>query len=194
MDHNQDHFIIQQLAAGDEAAFTQIYNCYWERLFKFVIRILPDEDDAADVLQETFISFWELREKLQHVRSIKAYLFTMTRNHAFRRFQHRLRQSDYLEKWLASYSEADRYAEQALDTRDLAGAIDSEVDKLPEKMREIFIMSRKEHLSHKEIADRLRISDLTVKKQISNTLKQLRTKMDETYIPYLVFAVVCLLA
>ncbi len=74
-----------RLMAGDESAFSDLYRSYWEALFRYVIRILPDEDDVADVIQETFVTFWELRGKLGNIKSIKAYLFIMARNLAFRR-------------------------------------------------------------------------------------------------------------
>src|SRR5690606_40610265 len=57
---------------------------YWEALFRYVVRVLKDENDTADVLQDTFFKIWEQRERLQHVESVKAYLFTVARNGALR--------------------------------------------------------------------------------------------------------------
>lgn len=191
MDHSQDTLLLKQLAAGNDAAFTSIYNQYWEQIFKFIIRIVQDKDEAADVVQETFLAFWELRDKLERVNSIKSYLFVIARNRAFKRFQSSLRQTDYLESVIARYSEADDYVVQQLDSKDLSRLIDAEIEKLPQKMREIFILSRKEHLSYKEIAEKLHISDLTVKKQINNSLNYLRLRIDEEYIPYLSILLLC---
>lgn len=176
----------EKFEAHSEAAFSAVYDAYWERLFRYVIRILPDEDDVADIVQETFIAFWEARGRLGKVNSVKAYLFVIARNLAFQRFRVRLKQTDVENKLVDYYAKADESTLIAINTKELADLIDAEVDKLPERMREVFTLSRKEHLSYKEIAERLQISDQTVKKQINKSLKYLRLKIDEEYIPYLV--------
>ncbi|MFC6100015.1 RNA polymerase sigma factor [Olivibacter domesticus] len=181
----QDSECIRQLQEGNESAFTAIYEQYWASLFKYVIRILPEEDEVADVVQETFVTFWELRNRLAKVRSIKAYLFIMARNLAFRRFRENLRQETAGEHLVEFYANTEVSMELTIELKDLADLIDAEIGRLPEKMREVFVLSRKEHLSYQEIAERLEISDETVKKQISRALKYLRVRMDKSYIPYL---------
>lgn len=190
MTKEKDRIRLKQLMVADESAFSEIYREYWESLFKYVIRILPDEDDVADIVQETFITFWELRGNLEQVKSIKAYLFIMARNLAFRRFRHHLRQFEMENRLIAFYGKVDEGMEQDIDARALSSLIDAEIEKLPEKMRQVFVLSRKENLSYKEIAERLQISDQTVKKQISNSLKYLRLKIDDEYIPYLMLLLV----
>lgn len=180
-----DSECIRQLQEGNESAFTAIYEQYWATLFKYVIRILPEENEVADVVQETFVTFWELRNRLAKVRSIKAYLFIMARNLAFRRFRENLRQETAGEHLVEFYANTEVSMELTIELKDLADLIDAEIGRLPEKMREVFVLSRKEHLSYQEIAERLEISDETVKKQISRALKYLRVRMDKSYIPYL---------
>lgn len=175
----------QRRIVMDESLFSEVYNRYWERLFQYVIRILPNADETADVVQETFISFWELQEKSNEIKSIKAYLFIMARNLAFKRLRERIKQQTEIDRLVDHYCDAETANEQALHTKALASLIDNAIDKLPEKMRAVFVLSRKEHLSYREISDRLNISDQTVKKQISNALKHLKLEIDDEYIPYL---------
>ncbi len=176
----------EKFERNSEVAFSAVYDAYWERLFRYVIRILPDEQDVADVVQETFIAFWESMGGLGKVKSIKAYLFVIARNLAFQRFREQLKQTAVENKLVDYYARFDDSTLTAMHTKELSDLIDAEVEKLPERMREVFTLSRKEHLSYKEIAERLKISDQTVKKQISKSLKYLRLKIDEEYIPYLV--------
>lgn len=185
MSKNKDQIFADQFIAGDETVFSEIYDEYWESLFKYVIRILPDQDDVADIIQETFISFWELRANIHSIRSIKGYLFVLARNLAFKRFRETARKSEIENRLVEFYAEADLCNEQNFELKELSDLINAEIEKLPEKMKEVFVLSRKHHLSYKEIAERLNISDQTVKKQIYNSLKSLRTKMDDEYIPYL---------
>lgn len=194
MAKERDYDQLCLLKGGDEQAFAALYNEYWEALFRFVKRILSDQEEVADVLQETFVTFWELRNNLHRVRSIKAYLFIMARNFAFRRLREHLKRTEVVDRLVVFYGEPLNSSEENLDVKELANLIDAEIDKLPERMREVFLLSRKEHLSYKEIAEKLQISDLTVKKQINNALKSLRLKIDEAYIPYLVLLILIDLA
>lgn len=188
LDRNHDRSQSREVA--DEQLFSDIYDRYWERLFRYVIRILPDEDEAADVLQETFVTFWEMRNQLERVKSVKSYLFMMARNFAFKRFRERAKETDIVDRLVEHYGEADESMAESLYRKELNEWFDREMGRLPERMREVFVLSRKEHLSYKEIAERLNISDQTVKKQISKSLKLLRLKLDEEYIPYLMLLLV----
>ncbi|WP_257670068.1 RNA polymerase sigma factor [Parapedobacter tibetensis] len=185
MAKEKDRIRLNRLKVGDESVFSDIYDEYWESIFKYIIRILPDADDTADIVQETFVVFWELQGRLEGVRSIKAYLFIMARNLAFKRFRANLKRAQVEDRLTQFYGEAIASSEQVIGAKDLSNLLDAEIEKLPERMREVFVLSRKEHLSYKEIAERLHISDQTVKKQIHNSLKYLRLKIDEEYIPYL---------
>src|SRR5690606_22036688 len=162
----------------DEEMFSDLYDGYWERVFQYVIRILPDEDDAADVLQEPFVTVWEVRNQLAHVKSTKSYLFAMARNFAFKRFRERAKEADFSGQLVRYYSDTDESATASVYGKELSEWFDREVNRLPARMREVFVLSRKEHLSYKEIGERLNISDQTVKKQVSKSLKLLRLKLD----------------
>lgn len=173
------------LVSGDKRTFTDIYDQYWAPLFQYVMRIVSNEDEAADIVQETFVAFWEVSSKTEKIKSIKAYLFIMGRNFAFRRFREQLKQKEVEDKLVEYYGSTSENLEQLIVSRELSLLLDDAIDKLPKRMREIFVLSRKEHLSYKQIAERLNISDQTVKKQIYHSLRHLRLRIDEEYIPYL---------
>lgn len=179
-----------KVSGEEELAFSDIYAQYWQMLFRYVIRILPDKDDVADVTQETFIVFWEMRSRLSSVKSVKSYLIIIARNLSFKLLRERLKQSAVEDRLVEFYGSSDTSTEQLIHERVLSGIIDDEIGKLPEKMRHVFILSRKEHLSYKQIAEKLNISDQTVKKQIHNSLKYLRLKLDDEYITYLTYLIV----
>jgi len=180
-----DPKILSLLADGDEATFSQVYETYWEDLFKYVMRILNDLDETADIVQESFISFWEIKAQIPRIRSIKAYLFILARNKAFKRLKDNLKNQHLVEKMSSFYASSDASSPELIELKELSDWIDTEIDKLPVKMREVFILSRKQYLSYQEIAQLLNISDQTVKKQIYNSLKFLRHHIDPAYLPYL---------
>lgn len=157
--------------------FADLYENHWESLFRLAVRIIGDEDDAADIVQETFVNFWKLHNRLDQIQSLKDYLFIMTRNLSIRHVKKLLKQKKKMDFYLDRITAEDRSTEQVIDTRSLAVRIDNEVAKLPKKMQKVFVLSRNGGLSHKEIGEELSISEKTVKKQISNSLKILNIKL-----------------
>ena len=190
MNLDRERVLKMQLAKGDETAFSDFYNQHWEPLFKYAAGILSNKEEAADVVQEAFIAFWDARHLVREIANLQAYLYVIARNKAFKRLRSSLRNHETLERLVRFYADVDEQTEHKVVTNDLSTVIDAEISRLPEKMRQIFIMSRKEHLSHNEIAEKLQISDLTVKKQISNALKYLRLRMaDDIFYPLIFFFV-----
>ncbi|MGK6350971.1 RNA polymerase sigma factor [Parapedobacter sp. DT-150] len=175
---------IPYVSAERETSFSMLYDTHWERLFRYVVRILPDEEDVADVVQDTFIMFWEGDFDASQFKSVRSYLLVIARNLAFKRFRERLKRTQFEQRLMDHFGGGNTDMLASIHTKELAQLIDVEVDKLPERMREVFTLSRREHLSYKEIAERLNISDETVKKQISKSLRHLRLKLNDGYIPY----------
>lgn len=168
--------LLSDLANGEKRAFDQLYHRYWEALFRYVVRVLKDEDDTADVLQDTFFKIWEQRERLQHIESVKAYLFTMARNGALRFIALQQNHQRFISSLSAFLNDGshERSAEDALTLTELQESIDKQVTRMPPRMREVFLLSRFENLSNREIATRLNISENTVKKQINYALKLIK--------------------
>ncbi|MGJ1434615.1 RNA polymerase sigma factor [Sphingobacterium siyangense] len=162
-----------------------LYEEYWESLFKQMMRILLDEDEAADVVQQTFLDLLEMKEKIPEIKSVKSFLFIMGRNLAFKKLRRRLVSDNYRDFYANQYKEASSLIEEWIVFKELDDLIEKEIDKLPHKMKEIFILSRHAEMSYSEIAKKLNISDKTVKKQISNALKLIRLKVDKEYQPLL---------
>ncbi|QIH32966.1 RNA polymerase sigma-70 factor [Sphingobacterium sp. DR205] len=165
--------------------FSALYHDYWESLFKQIMRILLDEDEAADVVQQTFLDLLEMKEKIPEIKSVKSFLFIMGRNLAFKKLRRKLVSDTYREFYASQYKEASSLIEEWIVFKELDDLIEKEIEKLPNKMKEIFILSRHFEMSHLEIAKKLNISDKTVKKQISNALKIIRLKVDKEYQPLL---------
>ncbi|RKE56984.1 RNA polymerase sigma-70 factor [Sphingobacterium detergens] len=168
-----------------ELDISALYHQYWESLFKQMMRILLDEDEAADVVQQTFLDLLEMKEKIPEIKSVKSFLFIMGRNLAFKKLRRKLVNDTYRDFYASQYKEASSLIEEWIVFKELDDLIEKEIGKLPNKMKEIFILSRHAEMSYSEIAKKLNISDKTVKKQISNALKLIRLKVDKDYQPLL---------
>lgn len=178
-EQHTDQFLLQQLSLNDQAAFTTIYERYWKTLFREAMNVLRSQKEAEDCVQELFVSIWNRRQALSINSSLKAYLQTAIRYQCIDRIERDMIRGGYLDDF-SSYLEAHHVIpsiEQELEARELAANIDQLMDKMPGKMREVFRLSRQEQLTHREIADRLQISEETVKKQIYLALKILRSNL-----------------
>lgn len=172
-------FLVRALTSGDREGLVNLYNLYWEPLFLYVVKVLNDEDESCDVVQETFIDLWEQRDRLADVKSLQSYLFAMARYKALRALRNRLKEDRFMRSFSAEKPAAEESPENKVMAYETEDFLNSAVACLPERMREVFVLSRHEKLTYQEIAHRLSISDKTVKKQISNALRFLRLKMNQ---------------
>ena len=172
-----DDRLLTLLRDDDKQAFDLIYNRYWEQLFVYVAKVITDRDNAKDIVQEIFVSLWFRRMNLSDIDSLQAYLFTAARYKGLTYIKDNIHKNKYLVSLKQFFNEECDSVSQQIEANELSLLIDDEIATLPPKMREVFILSRKENLSHKLISEKLMISDKTVKKQINNVLKHLRLKL-----------------
>jgi RNA polymerase sigma-70 factor (ECF subfamily) len=172
-----DDELLLLFKAGDRNAYEQIYNRYWAIMYVYARKILTDEDDAQDVIQEVFTYLWDKGHELNIKSSLSLYLYTSVRYRIFDLIDHKKVRTDYKTYLQRFIQEGEYITDEQLREKELIAVIEKEVSLLPPKMREMFELSRKEGLSHKEIAEKLGVSDLTVKKQVSNAVKILKGKL-----------------
>ncbi|PTT04176.1 RNA polymerase subunit sigma-70 [Pedobacter sp. HMWF019] len=172
-----DKELTDLLKSGDQSAFTEIYNRYWSVMYAHVYKMLRDREEAKDVIQEIFSKLWLKATEIRSNQNLAGLLYVAARNRVLNLMEQNRVRNDYVKSIASFISEIDPSAIDHVDEKKLTQIIEQEILNLPPKMREIFEMSRKENLSHKEIAAKLNISDQTVKKQVQNALKIIRPKI-----------------
>ncbi len=169
------------MANDDQAAFTALYRRHWESLFVSAVKVIRSKEDAADIVQEIFMALWNRRHELSVKESFTAYLHTSVKYKAIHFIQKNATRRNYmafigeLTEMSSSYS-----AEAILQTKQMEEALGAVIGRMPPKMREVFLMSRRESLSHKQIAAQLGISDETVKKHVHHALRLIKETFTET--------------
>lgn len=174
-----DSTLTALLKEGDQVAFTEIYNRHWKLIYAHVYKMLRDEDDAKDVVQEVFGNLWIKAAAIKSTINISGLLYTAARNKVFDLIEKNKVRSDYIGEIASFISDPANEKIDTIDEKRIIEILEREIQKLPPKMKEIFELSRKENLSHKEIAAKLNISEQTVKKQVQNALKAIKPKLND---------------
>src|SRR5687767_7401266 len=179
--------LMATLQAGDITAFEMLFRTYYQPLCNYAYTFVQDRDEAEEIVQATFLSVWEKRDKLDIHTGVKPYLYAMVRNAALNILKHEKIKQQHVALELAV---ADRSVESVTRTvmaSELETRIHKALEKLPEQCRLVFKLSRFEELKYAEIADQLNISIKTVENQMGKALKIMREQLKD-YLPlFLVF-------
>ncbi len=168
--------LILLLKEDDRAAFDEIYSRYWEPLSIAAVKITGSFDDACDIVQDVFVKIWKNRRELTIIY-LKGYLFRSVRNGCIKHIQQSSRTAEFLQSFSIFYNNMQAQSANLPEARELQAILEAAVSALPHKMQEVYMLSRNQNLSYKEIATRLNIAETTVKKQVSNALKHIRTEV-----------------
>lgn len=161
------------LAQGDESAFTELYNRFWQKLFSIAYKRLNEMQVAEDIVHDVFVMLWANREKIK-IDALENYLATATKYMVLLNVKRRERDRNYYSRSLPHTALFDLPIETSLHYKRVLEIIKNEVEALPEKCRLIFNYSRNEGMPVREIARQLNISPKTVENQINKALRQLK--------------------
>ena len=170
------HDLLQKIVQGNEESFTEAFDHFYPGLCFYANKFLHDPDEARSLVQQVFVDLWIKRDKLFIEVSTKAYLFTTVRNYALDFLKHKIVETKYLRDEQMESVTIDR---DLIEEAELNAKINSAIEALPEKCREIFLLSRFEELRYSEISKRLEISIKTVEMQMGIALKKLRSKLTD---------------
>lgn len=172
----RDRCLMDRVRTGDEEAFRQLFDTYWEPLVGYAAMIIGAGDDCEDVALQAFVRVWRHRTKWAGNGAVRPYLYRITRNLALNARRDRLvrdarqRTTQLIEGDANHHRTPAQHLEAACLRREVRVAI----DLLPERRRDAFVLSRFHGLSHHEIADTLGISSQTVANHLSAAMADLR--------------------
>ena len=170
-----EHGLLSQIAAGDERAFSQLFDCYFQMLLDFSFRLTGSLDVAEEIVQEAFVKVWQGREDLLKIKKIEAYLFILCRNHGISYLRQRARDYVRLRAYVEEgMSEIESDLPQEGHSEQLYVIIEQAICALPKQRQKVFRLAKLNHFSHAEIADQLGISAETVKKHMKLALRSIR--------------------
>ena len=178
---------MEEIKLNNTTDFERLYLLYYPRLVRFVKEYVLSEEEAENIVQDVFLSLWEQRKQWSAIQHAPSYLFKLAKNKCVDFLRHKVTsaekrqqlhdiQKQDFEHRLRSMKQFD---ESILYEKELNALINQAIQSLPERCREIFVLSRFEELNHQEIADRYQISPNTVNNQISMAMKKLKEHLKD---------------
>lgn len=173
-ERNEDE-LIGLLKDGDKAAFTLIYNLYWEKLYIAAYHRLYDTAASEEIVQEVFLQLWRKRERLK-IDVLSSYLSAMTRYAVYRYLASESHRKERELTWNRNKG-AGRTVATDIDHKLLMEMVIELSNQLPEKCRLVFHQSKLKDRSVKEVAADLNLSEKTVEAHLTKALKYVRLRM-----------------
>ncbi|WP_343329285.1 RNA polymerase sigma-70 factor [Polaribacter staleyi] len=181
-----DSILADNIKKNDEKAFNTLFDRYYKKLLDYALTFTRDLQEAEDIVQQTFITLWTNRKKIDANKSIKSYLYRITHNSyidAYRKQKHKETFFDEIkERALRDrVNDDDEIIEQRI------AKLKTVIESLPDKCKEILQMNKFQGLKHKEIADLLDISVKTVESHMNTAFKKIRNafKGDDFFLFFL---------
>ena len=164
----EERDLLCRVAKGDEAAFGVLFHAYHQRLGAYIYRLTESFPATEEIVQDVFVKIWLKRATLSEVECFDAYVFTAARNHAF----------NYLRKLARERAhQASLPAEEVLvqeEPDERVALLEQAISHLPRQQKNVYLLHRRQGLSHAEIAAQLHLSVETVKKHMSLALRSIR--------------------
>ncbi|MEQ8421149.1 MAG: sigma-70 family RNA polymerase sigma factor [Arenibacter algicola] len=176
--------LVKHLKKGNEIAYTYLVELYYERLCDYASNLARDSFRSEDIVQNVFIRMWQQREKLNFNISIKSYLYKSVYNEFVDQYRKdiaiTLLEKKYIEEINSNIEPSDNDK-----TERLIALVEKEIEQLPPKCKETFLLNKKEGLTYVEIAEFQNVSVGTVEKQMSKALNLIRNKIKGKLLSFL---------
>ncbi|TKG95608.1 RNA polymerase sigma-70 factor [Puteibacter caeruleilacunae] len=176
---NIESELVKKLKEGDQQAFAELFERFSNRLYHFALGYLGSGPIAEEIVQDVFLKIWEKRADLKPEQSFKSYIFTITFNSIRKFFIRKDLEESYKQQFAAEFMVHTSRDEERIDYEWMLKEVDRIINKLPERRREIFILSRKEELSINEIAEKLDLAPKTVKNQLTEASKFIKEELKD---------------
>jgi len=178
--------LIEELKCGNINAFNSLFESYSSRLYHFAYGFFKSKEEAEELVQDVFIKIWENRSNLKPESNFKSYLFTIAFNQIKKYYRSKALLNQYLDfqKNKEDYNE-DYFSE--MDYSSLKELVDHLIELMPPRRRAVFMKSRYEEKSVKEISQEMNITESTVENHLNQALRYLRTNLQKENLTGIIF-------
>jgi RNA polymerase sigma-70 factor, ECF subfamily len=179
--------VLQDLSEDNKLALEQLFDHFYPRLYNFSRSFLKLEDGIDDILQEVFIKIWQNRYNINNPTTFNSYIFTITKNILLNELRSRLNDQRFKDR-LFKKSVAEEYQlSERLEFGEMQHFVDQAIGELPSKHQEVFRLSRSEGLSHRDIAEKLAMSEKNVEYHIHQSILFLKKRLKSLGLFFLLY-------
>lgn len=158
--------------------FQSIYKQYYAKLCVFAVTIINDEDEAEEIVQQVISKLWEQREKIDSIENLQSYLFRSVRNLCINIINHQKIEDKYKSEAWIELKNLEIQSVETESTEEQEKKLTHAIEQLPERCKEVLVMSKFEKMRNKEIAECLEVSVKAVEASITRAYTTLRKLMD----------------
>jgi RNA polymerase sigma-70 factor (ECF subfamily) len=156
----------KNLPEKDISFFEETYRRYAKRVYAFSLKYLRNKEDAEGMVQEVFIKLWAVRHRLSEIENLEAWIFTVSFNIIRKHFKRIAREKNYIQSFSKSDLSDSGVSMTEIEYNDLIKQAEVIIDKLPDRQKAVYLLSKKEGLSNSEIALKLKITKKTVENHL----------------------------
>lgn len=187
---------MNDFARTEKSTFSQIYLVYFPKMVRFAREYVVSTEDAENIVQDIFMYLWEHRDMLDSLTNLNAFLFTLAKNRCIDFYRHKTF-IDSKKESLDNLQDRElklkmealmQFDENIFTEKEIEDLLSKAIEHLPEKCRQVFILSRMNGLKHEEIAIKLNISVHTVQNHIVAALRKLKVELRD-YLPLFIFII-----
>lgn len=169
-----EQILIRDLKKGSRKAFDEIYAMYAKRLYAYCLQYTKYVEDAEDIVQDVFVHLWKIRKEIRQEETLKSLLFIMSRNRLINAYHAKINSPIYEDFVNCPYLISGSDPTKKMEYDEFVSQLKSVIKELPATQRKVLELSLLHQLGNKEIAEKLLLSEQTVKNQLSIGLKTLR--------------------
>jgi RNA polymerase sigma-70 factor (ECF subfamily) len=173
--------LITDLKKDKIISFEKIFSLYHRCIYNFCISLYQSPDDAEETVQKVFVALWEQREQVDENKPLGSYLYSIARYMIYSDFRRKVYKKAAFDHFAFNSPETNNSTKDDVLFNELLTFLESQIEKLPERQREVIKLSRYEGLTYRQIAKQLNISENTVDTQIRRALDFLRNKFENHY-------------
>lgn len=177
--NDSDAALVRYWQQGDEQAFDTLYKRYVINLLNMAFQKTGSRELAKELVQEVFLELYIHRHKLEIHNSLGGYLFTILKNKVYNHYRHQLVEEKYRQHIRITGEQQQSTTIKRVEQKELLQRIQQHIQRLPTQCRTVFLLSREEHLTNKEIAEKLQISVHTVEQHIRKARQLLRESLGD---------------
>ncbi len=164
----------------DKQAFQVLYDKYWDQLYRIALLKIHHEQEASDIVQDLFVTIWVKRKELNINENVDLYLYRSLKNRIINHYKKKIiTEKRVNEHYRNTSGQTAADAEGLCSYKELELIIHKELEDMPGKMKQVFLLSRYEQLSSKKISEMLSLSDQTVRNQISKAIKRIKITLEK---------------